>query len=482
MKSIYSILISLILITGFASCTDDFESLNTDPNRIDKVSQGSLLSPILYEVGCFNYNRSDDFTFNIMQIALSFPSESSDISRYYMSTSQGNSTWTTYYRWLTSIQEMYNLAVQEENVNYQAIAMTLSSWVFQNLTDCFGDVPMTEACKGEEGILKPVFDDQKDIYTRIIADLDSANNLFDVSKKLTFAGDLVYSASTDASGILKWKKFCNSLRMRCLLRLSKRDNEMHVYDELRKMVNNPSQYPVISTDEESALLPLSGITPELPPIARPQDFTSYRAAGDFFVSHLNDWSDPRLPLFATHARDLSNKSIGYKGAPSGYAMNTVFDYVPSNMNQALAKAPLKVIFMSHAEVKFILAELAQAGKIEGDAKSFYEEGVKAAIRQWGVEVPANYFDNPGVAYDGTLDRIMLQKYYALFFTDYQQWFEYRRTGLPVLPDNGGLVNGGKMPVRFYYPTVVTVMNSVNYKKAVEHMGGDNENVKNWWEK
>ena len=54
---------------------------------------------------------------------------------------------------------------------------------------------------------------------------------------------------------------------------------------------------------------------------------------------------------------------------------------------------------------------------------------------------------------------MLQKYYALFFNDYQQWFEYRRTGLPRLPRGQDLQNGGIMPVRFKYPLVVQTNNA-----------------------
>ena len=92
------------------------------------------------------------------------------------------------------------------------------------------------------------------------------------------------------------------------------------------------------------------------------------------------------------------------------------------------------------------------------------------------------FTNPKAAYAGTLERIMLQKYYALYFNDYQQWFEYRRTGFPVLPKGAGLMNNGIMPVRFKYPVTVVTNNNANYKKAVASMGGDDINTKVWWEK
>lgn len=476
---IINILISSIIMT---SCDNGFEDLNKDPNRIDEISEGSLLSPILYEMSCFNYKRANDYTFDIMQNSLSYPSNGMNIAHYYLTESSGNGTWSTSYQWLTSIREMYMIAVEKNSANYQAVALTLNSWVYANLTDCFGDIPMEEACRAEEGLLHPKFNTQKEVYTKILEDLETANTLFDTKSQLVYTGDLLYNADTEANGILKWKKFCNSLRLRCLLRISKRDSEMNVYSEIRRMLENPSEYPIFEDDEDGALLSISGIAPQLPPIARPQDFTTGRAASEFFIDNLIAMDDPRLPIIAGKAKDLDNNSIGYKGIPSGYIVGTTFDYTPSNFNQTLAKAPLKIIFMSNAEVKFILAELAQKQIITGDAEQYYKEGVISAINMWGGTVPVNYFDNPNTQYNGTLERIMLQKYFALFFTDFQQWFEFRRTGYPQLPDNGGLLNGGEMPVRYQYPPVVVRMNNENYKAAVQHMGGDDINVKLWWEK
>ena len=77
---------------------------------------------------------------------------------------------------------------------------------------------------------------------------------------------------------------------------------------------------------------------------------------------------------------------------------------------------------------------------------------------------------------------MMQKYYALFFNDYQQWYEYRRTGFPVMPVQDGMLNNKIVPVRFRYPVPVQISNGENYDEAVDWMGGDNINIKVWWEK
>lgn len=481
-KNIFLIFLSSFILAGFSSCESGFEDLNKDPNKIDEISQGSLLSPILYEMASFNYMRANDFTFDIMQNSLDFPSSGTDVNHYYLTENSGNGTWSTSYQWLTAIKEMYKIAVDKGDVNYQAIALTLNSWIYSNLTDCFGDIPMEEAGRAEEGILHPKFNTQKEVYTKIISDLDTANKLFNTSTKLTFTGDFLYNGDTDASGMLKWKKFCNSLQLRVLLRISKRDSEMQVFNKMKTIIENPTDYPIFDTDADGALLPISGTAPYLPPIARAQDFTTGRAASEFFINNLIAMNDPRLPLWVGKAKDLNNKDIGYKGVPSGYVIGTSFDYTPSNLNQILAKAPLKIILMSTAEVKFILAELSLKGIIASNTEQYYKAGVTSAINLWGGTVSSDYFDNANTKYNGTLAQIMLQKYYALFFTDFQQWFEYRRTGLPVLPTNAGLLNDGKMPVRYQYPPVIIRMNNENYKQAVQNIGGDNINTQLWWEK
>lgn len=460
------------------SCTKKFEEINTDPNRIDQVSPGTLLNPIIYNVSGFNMQRADEITFNLMQVALPFPSASGGLHRYDVSENIGNATWNTYYQYLNNIKEMYTAAVKANDSNYQAIALTLNAWVYSNLTDCFGDVPMTEATKGDEGIYQPKFDTQKDIYTRILSNLDTANNLYVTAKPMIYGTEILY-----ANNVVKWKKFTNSLRLRLLLRVSKR-TEMNAMAQLRAMIDNPAKYPVFAGNDDAAIVKLTGITPLTSPWGRPVDFTSYRAAGKFFLDSLNAFNDPRRARFATQARSANGSAnIGYMGIPSGYGgSETQFNYIPSNVNQALVTAPMIFPVMSYAEVELIRAEIEYQSNNSAAAKAAYERGVKAAIEQWGALMPADYFTNANAAYNGTLSRIMLQKYYALYFCDYQQWFEYRRTGLPVLPKAGGMLNNGQMPVRFKYPIAVRTNNPDHYKSALEAFGADDINTKLWWEK
>lgn len=489
MKNIRKISTLLILFTAVSfSCNDSFEELNTDPNRTEKISPGTLLNPILYSVTSFNTTRSDDFTFHIMQVSLPYPSNSGGVHRYDIGEAAGNSTWNTYYRWLNNVREMKEVAIAAPDANYEAVALTLNAWIYSLLTDCFGDVPMDEAVRGEERIFQPTFNTQQEIYTKILEDLERANTLFDPTKPMIYGSDILFSNSADdvkdGKNIKKWKMFCNSLRLRLLLRVSKR-SEMNSYARMLEIINDPANHPVFTNNSEAAILRVSGLGANVSPWGRAIDFTTFRAGAEFFIDNLNAFNDPRRAIFNTQAKSKDGKTtIGYKGIPSAYTgSDSQFNFQPSNLNVALVTAPMVCVIMSYAEVEFIKAELAQKGVLPvADAKAYYEKGVKAAIEQWNAVMPANYFGTPATAYDGTLERIMLQKYYALYFNDYQQWFEYRRTGYPVLPKTDAMLNDKMVPVRFEYPVVVETNNPENYARAVANMGGDDINTKVWWEK
>lgn len=477
------ILFNICILSSVAminvSCERTLDEVNVDHSRISNPTAAKLLIPIQYNMASVGYMRANDFTFDIMQTAIDFPNEANNISRYYITESTGNGFWNNSYKWLKQVKDMKDAAVSTNDKNYEAIAMVLNAWIYSNLTDTYGDIPFSEASQLDNGISQPKFDKQKDIYVQLLNDLKYANSIFNTSTKLA-GSDLFYNAQSDTNGILNWKKFCNSLSLRLLTRILKKNGEVNVNERILEIVNNPTSFPLFQNNAESTKVDITGVSPLMPPIARAVDFTSSRAVCDFFVETLKNNNDPRLSLFFSQAKNLTQATIGYKGAPAAYASGTTFNYQPSNFNQSLATASMKLLIYPYSELQFTLSELAFKGIIPGNAQIYYENGVKAAIEQWDTVVPANYFANTNIAYNGTLERIMLQKHVALFFVDQQQWFEQRRTGFPVLPNNGGLLNDGKMPQRLLYPPNPKILNTVNYQQAVQQMGGDDINIKTWW--
>lgn len=476
MKRIKIFFLVFIGLATTLACTSNFDDVNEDPNRIAEISPATLLNPLIYRIASHNANRADAITFNLMQVSLPFPSVSGGLHRYDVGPNTGNSSWTNYYRWANNIKEMHTASLEVGDPNYEAIALTLNALVYSNLTDIFGPVPMQDASMGEEGILYPKFDSQQTIYETLLADLERANTLYNIDFPMVYADDILFQ-----NDIESWRKFTNSLHMRLLLRISNR-SETNAFQKLATMINDPGTYPVFESTDESAILEVTGVTPNDSPWGRPQDFRLNTKVSAFFIDNLNDMNDPRRSIIATEAVNNDLEPIGFKGIPSAYdGPESQFDFDASTFTIDQVTAPMNLFLLPYAEVEFIKAEVAQRG-FTGDAETHYNSGVTAAMEQLGAELPADYLQRSASSYDGSLQRIMLQKYYALYFVDYQQWFEYRRTGFPELPTTPAMFNDAVMPSRLYYPSDVQISNTENYQEALQWLGGsDDINAKVWWD-
>lgn len=471
MKRIKILLTGALLTMAFG-CDTNFEEINTNPNLINQISPGTLLNEIIYNMASNNLTNHYNINCELMQVQLPYPSYYGGVQRYEILPTTGNSQWNAAYKWAKNIREMREAAEANQSGNYQAIALTLNAWVFSNLTDTFGDVPFSEASQAESGILQAKYDEQSAIYEQLLADLEKANSLYDHSVTMAYGTDILFANSTRL-----WQKFTNSLRLRLLLRVS--DVRPAAYQEMRAILNDPSGSPIIESLADAVVFKVTGVTPNLSPWSRALDFSNQHAVSEFFIETLNALNDPRRPIYVGRATQQGSP-IGYKGIPSGYD-NESFSYSPSYMNNQQVVPPMIIPILTYAEVCFIKAELAQKGHLE-DAETHFKNGISAAIQLWtGETVPDSYFGAALAKYDGTLERIHLHKYLALYFTDNQQWAEYRRTGYPALPKTASMLNDKVVPSRLLYPDVQPIYNPANYAEASQRIGGDDVNSKVWWD-
>lgn len=147
---------------------------------------------------------------------------------------------------------------------------------------------------------------------------------------------------------------------------------------------------------------------------------------------------------------------------------------------------LKARIISAAEVHFILAEAAHKGWSVGEAKSHYENGVRNSLQTWGVgDDYAAYIQKPGVAYNGSLEQIMEQKWIASWTTATESWFDFRRTGLPAF-EAGPASPEPVLPVRFLYGNNEVNFNSQEAAKAIDRLEatpyGQERGKNNQWAK
>ena len=473
------IIAALLVTISLVSCTKDFKELNTSKDGAEYTTPETLLGPAIHDVIKRNLNRCLRLTHELMQVHVTL-SDSDEIHRYVIRPLESDYMWNNWYLQLTNIKDIYDGGKAINSNAYMAMSLILDSWVYSLITDVYGDVPYFDANKGRQGVLQPKFDRQKDIYQDLFRKLEEANELL---KSASLTDDEKTLDPLYQGDLAKWRKFGNSLYLRLLLRVSG-TGELNATDKILEIVDTrKSNYPIFTSNNDSAILKFQSTAPYLSEFHeyRDIDFRTNSSYGAFFIDNLNNWGDPRRDKWA------SKRDGVFEGIPSGYPVGQI----PAPQSQYLAtlkSEPLLGNIINYPELQFILAECALKGYIPGDAQTYYQAGATAAITMWGLTVPAGYFTDTAAAWDENdttprkLEKIILQKYYALFFTDFQSWIEYRRTEFPTLPKGQGLQNDGVMPTRLKYPVNVQTLNRENYREAVANMGGDDLKTKVWWNK
>jgi hypothetical protein len=490
----------LALTSLLASCTKDFEEINTDPNSTPNALPQQLLAPALVSSMHFNMIRNRNFNNELMQVTVDQSDAEGRVFRYDFRSNWSDYLYNGLYSELTNFKDIYKIASNPVTYNqsYMAISLICQSWLYSILTDTYGDIPYTQSnLARDSGIYEPRFDRQQDIYLSIFQRLEEANELLKDNIGIVASSDPVYNGS-----VSRWRKFGNSLYLRLLLRVSgKADVTSLVAAKIKDILeDNAANYPIMTNNDESAILRWTGAGPYVSPYltVREQDF---RAPGiaKFFIDNLVTWGDPRIDI-SLGSNNINRWAIApsqgaFEGIPSGYLPGSnppkKSYFYSSTSAKSLQTDPMTGIMMTYAELLFIKAEASVKGWISAPVEPFYNDGVLNSITLWlpTWNVPIGTYlvsadlqwNNAGTLED-KMEQIHLQKYYAMFLTDLQQWFEYRRTGHPVIPKGPGLQNNGEMPSRMTYPVYVQSTNPTNYQLAIAAQGPDLISTKVWWQK
>jgi hypothetical protein len=357
------------------------------------------------------------------------------------------------------------------NGNQIGVAKILKSYAFWTITDRWGDVPYSEALKGNP---TPKYDKQEDIYKGILNDLKDAVASFDGGKPMD--GDVIYHGNT-----ANWKKLGNSLRMLVALRMSK------VY---------PNAGGFAATEFAAALNDANGSIDENSENAK-IDFPGGAYQNPWYVSYVvNSRIDDAISSTMTGALStLNDPRINKYGSttegfpygldrPHAVAVSPGWGLVLEGTDISDAE---DVMLVNAAWVLFARAEAAELGWTSETAATLYGSAVTASLTQWGYAGDAaTYLAQAGVAYGAAdhLKKIGTQRWIALYPDGLQAWSEWRRTGFPVLTPAQYATNDTKqIPRRFVYGTGEYSTNNAAVKEAAAALsGGDTQDSRVWWDK
>jgi hypothetical protein len=503
----------LILQLGWiASCTGDFEEINSNPNSPEVVPSSLLLPTVIRSTAGQVAGQAWGIGNVVMQYTAKIQFTNED--RYNWGPF-GN-PYGTFYNSMRDLNNIIQISEPLGQNNYVGIAKVLRAFQFSFMTDAYGELPYSEATLAKEGINYPVFDSQEAIYEGILRELREANELLGSSNEAV-RGDILFGGD-----IAKWKKFANSLRLRALMRISLRKDPSV---EMQQILANPAQFPIFTGNNDHALLQHLPDVPNQHDLftTRSGSFDEYRLSKNMELT-LKDLNDPRLFAYAQPTNDSGAGIIGdeqdYQGVPNGLSDEEALQYSPSgdparggsnfisrvgllwSCNQCTPLAnPVgyQTILMNYSELQFILAEAREKGFINtGSAEEYYLNGVNASFDYYEsryrlinlpqiadrLQVGSEYFNQPTVSYTGTqqekLAKIGTQKWLSLYFSGLENWYDWRRTGYPeIIP--GPAAFEPNVPRRFMYPSSVQALNEDNYRAAISRQGEDRISTRVWWD-
>ena len=505
MKKIAIILFSACGLIGLNACDAGFDEMNVNKtaaiainpvfalnNAVINISPPS--TTVLYEVGIVQQMVSPN---SGVLTGANFNQDNRDNTQ---------ATWQRYYR--SVIRNTYDVIATTKDparTNLVNMAKILQSYAFLVLTDTYGDIPYTEAGKGyTDQKVYPKYDKQQAIYAGIIKDISDAVAALDASKTRETA-DVLFGGD-----VAKWKKFGNSLLLRIGMRLSKVDAT-----QAQSLVSKALAGGVITTNADNVLiLHDANYLNSIGQLLNATEANNFYLAAPF-VDYLKKTNDPRLRSIAvryvgatsgtqqTPAKAVIDPAVQI-GMPFGYDNSSIsgpvktlglasfYDFSQADrtrMNKTTARAYL----VTASQTNLLLAEAVTRGWVTGNAKDYYEAGVKAHMAQVSemdansvvstIAVDAYLTANP-FSSTTALEQINTQYWISCFLNGPEAFANFRRTGFPKLSANPfpGKAIKGDFINRLTYPNSEISVNSVNVKAAIANQGADDLDTKVWWHK
>lgn len=214
----------------------------------------------------------------------------------------------------------------------------------------------------------------------------------------------------------------------------------------------------------------------------PATYTTDRPYGAVLsnIWSLYDTSSVYVGVPISYGNNDFQYNINGAGTQANSNSNYV-SYLRTDIYNKPSGALLKQRMASYAEICFDLAEAAQKGwNVGQSAASWYNAGIKASFDTWTVfskyqsdvnnyygcvKSYADYIAQPAVAYNGTLQQIMEQKWIAAWQACNESYMDWRRTGYPALTI-GWASYRGQIPVRFAYFNTELQNNPTNSAAAI----------------
>ncbi|RHJ85366.1 SusD/RagB family nutrient-binding outer membrane lipoprotein [Parabacteroides sp. AM08-6] len=519
--------IYFLLIFIFISCTDKFRDINTDKSGITddemEIDFNNLGIPlnIIQQGIYFNYDfgKGKNWPYQLMQNLnadmfsgymhdykpLNGGSSNSD---YNLQDGWNGTNWGYTYAYILPQIAKLQKAVIDQYPSVYALTQILKVEIMHRISDMYGPIIYTHFGNEDENF-RP--DTQQEAYTAFFNDLEEAIHILTKCIQNKDEGPDLSKFDIMLDGHLSsWIKFANSLRMRLAIRIATAASEKGKEEFLKSLnqqegvFEQPVDIVVVST-RNGYQNPLGEIN---------------RVWGEVYMnasmeSILNGYQDPRREIyFEPCGKDAPEGLIGtYKGIRQGTCFSHLLYASHSKIYVNKTTPP---ILMTAAEIWFLRAEAALRGWTSEDVGSCYRNGVATSFYQWKANYPEKYLESDSIgadyidAFDPAnnikarclvspkwieeasneikLEKIITQKWLAIFPEGCEAWAEQRRTGYPRLfpvrfnNSKDGCIDTETMIRRLNFPADIVDTDAPLYDRLTQALGKpDNAGTRLWWD-
>lgn len=407
----------------------------------------------------------------------------------------GIPVWENGYTAMLYYKLMHDEALQQNALFYSGISKIMMGWHFLRLVDFYNALPFDDALAGTR-YPTPRYEDGKTVYVKSL-DLISAG-IAEVKNAAPGTGpgsdDIVFQGDKTL-----WAKFGNTIKLRALLRQSEiTEQSTFIASELETIVGEGSGF--LGAGESALAQPgylntAGKLNPFWEDYYKTVQGVSTANHQDirptvFAISQYEMRNDPRLAtLYAPVGDAYRGVLFGNPDVASDYSRANTSMLLGPNENggkpAALFKSPTQPsVLMGSFESLFLQAEAAQRGWIEGTPKGYYEEAIRESFKYMNVDPAAfeSYNSQAIVNLDDTAEkitRIIEQKWLALnSISSIEAWNDYRRLGIPAIPNSLEAPTPSSRPLRFMYPETERMTNN----EEASRMGSDDMlNDPVWWD-
>ncbi|WP_343700054.1 SusD/RagB family nutrient-binding outer membrane lipoprotein [Chitinophaga sp.] len=504
MNSVFKILTGLCAVMTISSCSK-FLDVNKNPNApvnenlpLSAKLPAALVSSVNQEAGQLNqlgafwagYWGTTSEGVNLFFKEKNYDGPAIRHQR------DGIPVWENAYATLLYYQLIREQAVKENALFYAGVAKIMQGWHFLRLVDVYNNLPFDDALQGTVHP-RPRYEDGKAVYAKsvdlITAGINDVKNALPGTEAKT--DDVLFNGSR-----VSWARFGNTIKLRALVRQSEAGDAAYITAEMAKIAAEGSGF--LGAGEHADVNPGYLVSAGK---MNPFWETYYRnvqgaATGNlldlrptqYAVDQYASRNDPRLPqLYVALGGGYKGVLFGNPNAEEQYnrANTSAFKGPVENGNQpgAVFKSQVQAaMLMGSFESLFLQAEAAQRGWLQGaSAQLLYEEAIRESFKYMGVNgsLFSAYNSQPAVDFAqaaNKIARIAEQKWLALnSISGIEAWAEYRRLGVPAIPNSLDAPAPDARPLRLMYPETERQSNGEEAAKQ----GSDNiTTAPVWWDK